>query len=194
MIIRTVACFGSGKGKSGEFFYDSMAAIGRALAEQEVVVATGGYGGSGMEAPIVGANEVKGSNVWTVGYVLACRRKDPNQFLKQKVVCGKDLIVGSNSDAMQYAVRLGSLLDADAFVVDCSDETLGTLIEFASVLNMNQKFWTSNPKPVALLMQEDDPKSKLLNELMVAYGFSTEPWIRLFSNPEKLIQWLLGFK
>jgi len=50
-----IACLGSGKGELGEPIYDAMVKIGAMAAQRSIKIATGGFGGAGMEAPARGA-------------------------------------------------------------------------------------------------------------------------------------------
>jgi predicted Rossmann-fold nucleotide-binding protein len=178
--MKTVACFGSGSGNPGDFAYDRMQEAGRLLATQNILVITGGYGGSGMEAPARGARGIGGSSI---GYTLACRNKMPNPFLSTVFMCG------NGTDATQYATRLGHLLNADGFVVDTTDTTLGTLIEFLSVVNMNQKFWQQHPKPIALL---SDSLQAAAYTQCVPNEKELLAYCRNFKEPLEAIDWLIG--
>lgn len=178
--MKTVACFGSGSGNLGDFAYDRMQEAGRLLATRNILVITGGYRGSGMEAPARGARSIGGPSV---GYTLACRNKMPNPFLSTAIVCG------DGTDATQYATRLGHLLNADGFVVDTTDKTLGTLIEFLSVVNMNQKFWQQNPRPIVLL------SDTLQAEAYIQYipnKNELPTYCMNFERPLEAIEWLVG--
>ncbi|MBI4095204.1 MAG: hypothetical protein HY435_03365 [Candidatus Liptonbacteria bacterium] len=184
--MKTVAVFGSGEGNPGESRYDAMKLVGILLAAKGARIITGGYGGSGMQAPIEGVYHGRGHST---GYVLACRKKDPNPYLGNVVVCGKDVVVEPNNEAMQYSLRLGLLLQADGFVVDPSDPTFGTAVEFFSVVNLNEKFWQKNQKPIVLFSEryriESYPLVRLVKEKI-----QRPSYLKHTADPEQAVQWL----
>ena len=57
---KLISCFGPGVGEPGDPLYDAMVEVGRLLAQLGCTVQTGGFGGTGMEAPARGAREANG--------------------------------------------------------------------------------------------------------------------------------------
>lgn len=182
-----ITCFGSSKGSPGETQYDAMQEVGRLLAAERVVVVTGGYGGSGMEAAARGASESGGS---ACGYTLECSTKQPNPYLAPIIPSDAFLSVEK-----QYCERLGSLLQSDGFVVDPTDDTPGTLIEFFSVMNLNMKFWKDSPRPVVVLRPPPEGRAiGSFEHIIITFCLTQSadrPWLCLADAPEGATDWLL---
>lgn len=138
--MKKVACLGSGNGKSGEILYDSMIEVGRILAEKGVEVLTGGFGGSGMEAPAKGAQSANGKST---GFTLM--GIPGNEYLTNIVDCSLE----SDCPEIQFGIRLGHLLSADAFVIGAGGGP-GTMVELMSIINLNGKFWKKKKRVVIL--------------------------------------------
>lgn len=134
--IRTIACLGSGKGKLGEPMYDEMTEVGRLLTRRKIMVVTGAYGGSGMEAPARGACEAEGT---PVGYTLGGKRG--NEFVRRTVDCN-DVAQRSGADwpHADFGLRLTGLMSADGFILDASGG-IGTFLEFITFVLFATKFW-----------------------------------------------------
>lgn len=184
-----VTCFGSGKGGPGDRQYDAMRDVGRLLAGHHITVVTGGYGGSGMEAPLLGAVDAGGN---TVGCVMEGIPKEPNPHAKETVV----VMGGHFTQEMQYSIRLGHLLQSDGFVVDPTDETPGTLIEFFSVVNLNMKqIWQDAPRPVVVLEYWQAGLPKPLPSMISDYARiigASLPWLHVTPEPEAAVNWLVA--
>lgn len=135
--MKTIACLGSGSGSLGDVLYDEMVEVGRLLARSGYAVATGGFGGIGMEAPARGARKVEGATV--VGYTM--RGKKPNQFITELVRCeGARFSEFEDPVEFQYGRRLASLLTSDAFII-AENGGPGTMVELMAIINLNYKVW-----------------------------------------------------
>lgn len=207
MQIKYVTCFGSGEGKVGDHLYEEMVKVGRLLAENGVTIATGAYGGVGMEAPAKGAKEAGGK---VVGLHLGkYSEKKPNPFLTSSY----DASIASNEvgfltkppefhDAKDtYLKRLEYLLNGEAFII-AGGMSLGTLVEFLAVVNLNEKFWTE-PRRVALLhpnllqskysveeaasLRRDDAVLEILSVLAKQRGY-----LQRVETATEAVNWVLG--
>lgn len=138
--MKTIACFGSGSGKCGEVMYDAMQEVGQTLARTGATVITGGFGGSGMEAPAKGAQIAGGKSI---GYTLMGLPANPH--LSEVVDCSRE----SNCPEIQFGIRLGHLLSADAFIIGAAGGA-GTLVELMAIINLNAKFWKEKKRVVIL--------------------------------------------
>ncbi|OHA32151.1 MAG: hypothetical protein A2928_00465 [Candidatus Taylorbacteria bacterium RIFCSPLOWO2_01_FULL_45_15b] len=138
--MKTIACLGSGSGKCGEAMYDAMEQVGVLLATEGATVITGGFGGSGMEAPAKGAQRMGGK---TVGYTLIGLPANP--YFSEVVDCAKN----GDSPEIQFGTRLGHLLSANGFIVGAAGGA-GTLVELMAIINLNAKFWKEKKKVVIL--------------------------------------------
>ncbi|HEY4498436.1 MAG TPA: hypothetical protein VJH94_00050 [Candidatus Paceibacterota bacterium] len=148
--MKTIACLGSGSGAPGDAMYDAMVEVGRLLVKRGYRVATGGFGGAGMEAPVRGAKEAGGE---TLGYTML--DKPGNSFLDIDVPCSTLLIPGGgvvtlNSVEEQYGLRLGRLLEADGFIIAAYGGP-GTFAELMAIINLNYKIWKERPKRFTIL-------------------------------------------
>lgn len=120
--------------------YDAMQEVGQTLARVGVTVITGGFGGSGMEAPAKGSQLAGGKSI---GYTLMGLPANPH--LSEVVDCSKE----SSCPEIQFGIRLGHLLSADAFIVGAAGGA-GTLVELMAIINLNAKFWKEKKKVVIL--------------------------------------------
>lgn len=142
---RIIACLGSGNSQpSDDRWYPGMQEVGRLLAERNCVVATGGFGGIGMEAPSRGARQAGGH---VIGYTM--RGMAVNEYVVETVDTDHAL-----SPEAQYAQRLGRLLEAQGFIIAAQGGP-GTLVEFFSILNLNSKMWEGRKKKLAILERSD---------------------------------------
>lgn len=198
-MIKRVTCLGNGKGVPGEPLYNKMVQVGRILAEREIAVVTGAYGGVGMEAPLRGASSAGGT---TVGYHMGRHScKDPNKFISdlqdaslngtEETLPPGSLAYSNASDT--YVRRLGYLLHSDAFIIAAGFD-LGTLVEISVLVNLNEKgLWT--PKRIVILTdgslsRRDSMILGLLNDL------SDPPigYLHITSNPQEAVDWILQNK
>jgi len=190
--IKTIACFGGSQGNSGDPGYDAMQEVGRLLVEYGCMVATGGYGGTGMEAPARGANEAGGE---AIGYTILGRKGNP--FLTGAVDCR--CLCNNTVDPsreIQYGVRLGKLLAADGFIVAATGGP-GTMVEMMAVINLNCKLWQSSPKHLAILNigsgQGAGWDANMLNRLSVwgVLPFEARAMILVAETPEEAVRWVM---
>lgn len=199
--MKTIACLGSGSGTIGDPCYDAMVEVGRLLAERGCVVATGGFCGTGMEAPERGATAVGGK---TVGYTIF--GKQGNAYLSETVDCRKQYIkvrqcvcVGEEPHIepppeVQYGVRLGNLLTADGFII-AADGGPGTMVELMAIINLNYKLWKEKPKSVAILNVNGEDgngwNADMLDQLE-AWGVlprEVRECVLVVSTPEQAVSW-----
>lgn len=131
------AFLGSGSGNQSDAMYQAMFACATMVSERGSKVATGGFGGSGMEAPLRGAHG-------GIGYTFDDR--PVNQYATEVVNCGNSEV----PTEVGYGMRLGYLMTADAFVIGC-DGGLGTITELAAIANFQQKMWKEQEKAIVLL-------------------------------------------
>lgn len=199
--MKTIACLGSGSGAIGDLCYDTMVEVGRLLAQRGCVVATGGFGGAGMEAPARGAAAVGGK---TVGYTIF--GKQGNAYLSETVDCRKQYIkvkqyvcVGEEPHIepppeVQYGVRLGNLLTADGFII-AADGGPGTMVELMAVINLNYKLWKERPKNVAILNINGEDSNEwnagMLDQLKAWHVLPREvrKHILVVSTSERAVSW-----
>lgn len=196
---KVIACLGSGEGKPGDPMYDAMQEVGRLLAERGHTVATGGFGGIGMEAPCRGARSVGGH---TIGYTFGTR--PTNESVVERGDCRVSYPEGSTGTLyglpfpptieVQYGMRLGRLLMADAFVIAATGD-LGTMVEFFAILNLAVKVW-KKPKRVALLCKghtEISLESEILHDLPFQHGTAPGEIFRYFRffrrTPAEAVAW-----
>ena len=130
--------------------YEAMQEVGRLIARAGCTVATGAYGGAGMEAPVRGARECGGR---IVGYTML--HKPSNKTFDdygEVADCAHQHHLGFSGPAIpeiQYGIRLGSLLSADGFIVGAGGGP-GTAVELLAFINLAAKFW-EQPKKLAIL-------------------------------------------
>lgn len=185
MATKYIACLGSGSDVAGSKMYRKMEQVGILLAQNDCAVVTGGFGGSGMEAPAKGAKSVNGE---TWGYTLL--GKPANPFIDKVVDCSTfypKFDVRAYSTEEQYGLRLGNLLYADGFIVTDDDPTPGTLVEFCAILNLQKKFWKKQ-KPIAIMVSERG--NLKLMELIINQFFPNNTFILTTSSPEKAVGWV----
>lgn len=136
--------------------YDAMQEVGQTLARVGATVITGGFGGSGMEAPAKGASLAGGKSI---GYTLMGLPANPHlselvdcrkEFLRVKFnSCQDETSYPEPSPEIQFGIRLGHLLSADAFIVGAAGGA-GTLVELMAIINLNAKFWKEKKVVVIL--------------------------------------------
>jgi len=189
LVRKSVACFGSGMGSDGDAMYEKMYTVGRLLARHGVRVITGAYEGSGMEAPVRGAQAAIAKGT-TLGYALRCRPKKPNKYLDEILWAQEVLVKGySSMPEIEYGARLGLLGSADGFVVDPSDVTLGTLTEFFFVASINVKDIKLERAPKPMVVLVGDRLYPFLET--VASSILRYPFIALKRTPEQAVKWLI---
>jgi predicted Rossmann-fold nucleotide-binding protein len=181
-----VTCFGSNNDEPQEL-YKEMVRVGQLLAVRGVSIATGGFGGIGMQAPAEGSALTR-AGVSITGYTYGGRA--PNEYINDVVDC-RALAARLPFDA-EYCVRLAGLLSSDAFVVAGSGGP-GTFLELVATINFNQKFWSAG-KRVAIL--ETNPKSSwghLMLMMLKDWGVlneTVEATIRVSHSAEQAVQWV----
>jgi len=187
--LKTIACFGSGSGAPGDAMYDAMLEVGRLLATLGYRVATGGFGGSGMEAPARGARVVGGT---AIGYTML--GKKPNAFITAEVDCSRIPYLTIPPE-MQYGIRLGRLLEADGFIIAANGGP-GTMVELLAIINLNYKFpaWKANPKRFTLLNPSygvgwDAKMGDQLSELGV-FPREILPLYIISRTPQEAVDWV----
>lgn len=187
-MVKYIACLGSGSDVMGMKMYKKMERVGELLAKYGCVVVTGGFGGSGMEAPAKGARSIGGI---TQGFIF--NKKLANPYMLNEIdYSDAQLIIDKKiflhiSVEKQYGLRLGSLMEADGFIIADNDPTPGTLVEFCAILNMQQKFWKKQ-KPVAILVSERG--SLKIMELIINKFFPNNTFILPTSSPDQAVGWV----
>ncbi|MFC1623647.1 LOG family protein [Patescibacteria group bacterium] len=183
--MKRIACLGSGNGEPGDKMYDAMQEVGKLLAKNGITVLTGGFGGSGMEAPAKG---VQSSGGKSVGFTLM--GIPGNQYLSETVDTKKQ----SDIPEIQFGIRLGNLLSADGFIIS-ADGGAGTMTELMAIINLNAKFWKPS-KPVVILnhYQEEDgyPIGDILHSLKKWGMLPDSVKVEVVFSPEKAVKLLLG--
>lgn len=180
-----VSCFGSGHDAPHEL-YEEMRTVGRLLAERGVDVATGAFGGIGMQAGAEGAAQCGGR---IVGYTYG--GKNSNRYVTEIVDC--QALAGRIPFDAGYCVRLAGLLSSDAFVI-AGRGGAGTFLELIATINFNQKFW-SPMKRTAIL--EMNSTAGAWNESMLAelrrWGVLTDETsqaIRVVKSAAEAVEWV----
>lgn len=190
--MRIVACLGSGLGQSGDAYYDAMVDVGRLLAKRRVRVATGGFGGVGMEAPSKGASQAKGK---ARGYIWLGRRA--NEYCSEIMDCSFMQLNGRALSAEeQYGIRLGGLLSADGFII-ASGGGAGALVELLAIMNLSQRIWAERPKRTAVLRLPDVPVAwdSDICDMLYRWGYVSPcvpPLICTVSSAKAAVDWVLG--
>jgi len=179
-----VTCFGSGKDGPADL-YEAMKTVGRLLALRGVGIATGAFGGIGMQAGPEGA----AGEVPLTGYTYG--GKPANSYISEVVDCGA-LASNIPFDA-DYCVRLAGLLSSDAFII-AGGGGPGTFLELIATINFNQKFWNPMKRMAILEMRPGTSawNDRMLAELM-AWGILSEEVsnsIRVVNSAEKAVQWV----
>lgn len=182
--MKTIACLGSGSGKIGDSYYDAMVKVGRLLAKKGCVVATGGFGGVGMEAPARGA----ATGGKTIGYTMLGRQG--NAYLSETVDCQK-FQDKELSPEIQYGVRLGNLLSADGFIIAANGGP-GTMVELMAIINLNYKLWKEKAKNVAILNLGSNKWNVDMLDRLEAWKMlprEVRSYILVASTPEQAVSW-----
>jgi predicted Rossmann-fold nucleotide-binding protein len=180
-----VSCFGSGKDLPHDV-YEEMKTVGRILATRGIVVATGAFGGIGMQAAAEGAMTSGGR---TVGYTY--QGWSPNPYITETVDC-QSLAKNTPFDA-DYCLRLAGLLSSDAFIV-AGGGGAGTFLELVATINFNQKFWNSLKRTAVLELRgtgENAWNEAMLSQLR-RWGVlaeEVEQAIRIVDSAEKAVAW-----
>ncbi|MEO8637744.1 MAG: hypothetical protein ABI430_02490 [Candidatus Taylorbacteria bacterium] len=200
---KTVAFCGSGSGKKGEVVYGAMSETAAILAMRGIHIYTGAYGGSGMEAPALGATEAGGT---CTGFTLW--GMPGNDFLTKQVNCdtlqqfllSRKNAINSNtklSDEVAFGARLGHLLEADDFVFG-AEGSQGTGVEFLTYVNLMAKRWLKNgiEKRAALLCPPDSkgPWGETMLSTFRGWGWlpqEVEPFIRVVETPLRAADWVM---
>jgi predicted Rossmann-fold nucleotide-binding protein len=184
-----ITCFGSGKDIPNEL-YEEMKSVGRMLAARGISVATGAFGGIGMQAAPEEASRNGGR---AIGYTYQGKRANP--FITETVDCQK-LTQHIPFDA-DYCVRLAGLLSSDAFIVAAGGGP-GTFHEFIATINFNQKFWKPMKRTAVLerrgsgRLQEPAWNQSMLAQLRHWGVLNDEvaKSIRVVDSAEKAILWV----
>ena len=181
-----VTCFGSNQDRPAELYSEMMIA-GRLLALRGVGIATGAFGGIGMQAPAEGAR-ASGSQVPVVGYTFGSRVANP--YLTDVVDC-RALANTVPFDA-DYCLRLAGLLSSDAFIV-AGGGGPGTFLELIAVINFNQKFWNPMKRIAILEPREAGFWNNAMIESFKSWGVLSEAvarCIRVVDSAEKTVRWV----
>ncbi len=181
-----VACFGSGSGQPGEPMYDAMREVGSLLARRGHAVATGAFGGIGMQAAPEGAGASGGR---CIGYTYGGTA--PNAYITETVDCRE--LTQQMPFPADYCVRLAGLLSSDAFIA-AAGGGIGTFLEFIAVLNFNTKFWS---KRIAIL--SPPPHDGVWNQAMLdqlqAWGLLDDrprQLTRVVTTAQDAVEWALA--
>ena len=174
-----------------------MVEVGRLLALQQVRVATGGFGGIGMEAPARGAKEVGGQ---TIGYTMW--DMPGNEFLTIPFDCSELTRTTLPSKEVQFGLRLGMLMSADGFIIALDSYGPGTIMEFLAIINLNLKLWVprGKPKRFAVLQLNVSPTLNQENQGNSLAGnlIGQDLWGKINEHclvtpsPENAVKWVLG--
>ena len=181
-----VSCFGSGQEAPSEL-YKEMELVGKLLSLRGVAIATGAFGGIGMQAPPAGAAST-GIGTPVVGYTYGSM--PPNTFLTERVDC-RTLAAGIPFDA-EYCVRLAGLLSSDAFIV-AGGGGPGTFLELVAAINFNQKFWDPLKRIAILEIRERGGWDYSIMDALKAWGILKERVsnsIRVVSHAEAAVRWV----
>lgn len=182
--MKTIACLGSGNGISGEAMYDAMEQVGVLLATGGSTVITGGFGGSGMEAPAKGVKIAGGKSI---GYTI--KGIPANQYISDVVDCSEE----SSCPEIQFGIRLGHLLSADAFIIGATGGA-GTLVELMAIINLNTKFWKEKKKVAILKVQEGSGWDYEMLDQLKQWGVlphQAEDSIVIVETPEQAVHWVM---
>ena len=175
-----VTCFGASA--LLEPAYAAMVSVGQLLARRGVEILTGAFGGA-MEAPAKGASLEGGVSI---GYTFL--GIPGNDFLSLEVDCR--LIEGTPlRPELQFGVRLGYLLSADAFIFAPESGT-GTLAELLAICVFNDRGWKPRKK-VAILDPDGSWKVTLdtFVQLRVITS-SAKDCMQLFVTAEDAVEWV----
>lgn len=178
-----VSCFGSNKDQPADL-YKEMMLVGKLLAVRGVAIATGAFGGIGMQAPAEGAAS-SGSKVPITGYSFGSR--PPNKYVTEVVDC-RALADAVPFDA-DYCLRLAGLLSSDAFIV-AGGGGPGTFLELIATINFNQKFWTPMKRTAIL---ETGGWNQSMLDVLRAWGVLSDEAassVRVVNSAEKAVRWV----
>lgn len=182
--------FGSGSGKPEDMMYNLMMETAKRLAMEGATIVTGAFGGSGMEAPAVGAKAVEGESI---GYAMLGMPGNP--YLSEWF--DVNIFVSANAgDELQFTTRLGKLLESDVFVLG-ADGGIGSLVEFSAWANLNSKIWkkAGTPKRLAILWPDAKETSPFFWPIFAAVKFAlTEDVLALVhwcQSPQEVVDFLL---
>ena len=181
-----VSCFGSSKDVPSEL-YEEMKLVGKLLSLRGIPIATGAFGGVGMQAAAEGAAEA-GAGTSITGYSYGSM--PPNPYLTQVINC--QLLAASIPFDSAYCVRLAGLLSSDAFIV-AGGGGPGTFLELVGAINFNQKFWNPLKRIAILETRERGGWDHSLIDALMAWGILTEQVsgsIRVVSHAEEAVRWV----
>src|SRR5262245_55060527 len=181
-----VSCFGSGQDLPAEL-YQEMVLLGKLLSLKGVAIATGAFGGIGMQAAPEGAART-GSKTPVTGYTYGSM--SPNAYVTDHVDC-RALAANIPFDAA-YCVRLAGLLSSDAFIV-AGGGGPGTFLELAAVINFNKKFWNPLKRIAILEIRERGGWDNSLIDALKAWGIldaHVNKSIRVVSHAEEAVRWV----
>ena len=186
--MKTIACFGNGRDSCCGLMYSAMDHVGRILALSSVRVITGGYGGSGMEAPIKGAKSCAGK---VMGFVLNSSEPTPNVFLKPNEI---EVCDGSSIE-VSYGNRLGKLLSADGFIIGANGGA-GTMVKLMAIINLNAKVWRFS-KHIAIL--KPNGVSGLGEQTLFFLGkmkildMAGAMCVSIVETPKEAVEWVVSY-
>ncbi|MBU0707253.1 LOG family protein [Patescibacteria group bacterium] len=181
---RLITFFGSGKGTPGDPAYDQMKKLGSIVNARGGIPVTGGFGGSGMEAPARGAHENGGQTI--IGHVLRDTGLKANQYLTEVV----DHSVGPEGSPLPvetaFCLRLAGLTASQGFVFGAG-AGIGTFVELMTIFNHNLKLWKSQPRPVALLGEAWYERLQFFSDqgLLGPGGYKSLSWLCVADTPEQ---------
>lgn len=183
-----VSCFGSSR-DTPSYLYEEMRLVGKLLALRGVSIATGAFGGIGMEAPCEGARDT-GEAVPITGYSYGSIPTNP--YINQLVSC-QSLTEHIPFDAA-YCLRLAGLLSSDAFIV-AGGGGPGTFLELAATINFNHKFWNPMKRIAILEMRTSGGWDNALLDTLTGWGVLTvqvTSSIRVVASAEEAVRWVCG--
>lgn len=190
---KTVAVFGSGQTKAGEPMYEASVDVGDLLAERNVVVVTGAYGGV-MEAAAKGAIGHGGE---TLGWTLGTKGPMTNGYLDSTVNCeAAGEAICTPIAHVEFGIRLCGLMSADGFVL-VSGGGVGTILEFVTFLQFATKLWPQDVtvKRMAVIQTAEwlSTECVVLRQLCDA-GLvlpAVSRLIRFVKTPAQAVTWVL---
>jgi uncharacterized protein (TIGR00725 family) len=181
-----ISAFGSSKGAAGEAMYDAMAEAGRLLAQAGHIVAGGGFSGAGMEAPCRGARQAGGE---TIGYTFG--GWEANKYLMAEIDCRYEFIKPQSETplAVQFGVRLGLLLEADAYIIGAGGSE-GTMVELMAII-ASHRFGKAKNTAILRPIEVSGWDEQMLDQLQ-AWGVlpaTVRQGIKICSSPEEAVDW-----
>lgn len=175
---KIVTVFGSSRPREGDAHYAQAHALGAALAEKELIVCSGGYGGV-MEAVSRGAKEAGGRTLAVTAEVF---RSSANEWVDEQV------------RVKTWQERLFELVKRGHGYVTCPGGT-GTLAELAIVWEMLNKGVMAQ-KPFAVLGDFWRPVVDLVSEVEFGHarhhGGSETPLVHVVASPADAAAYLAG--